>query len=60
MWQLTDPNISNIHLELILSEQWEVILLNWDGGIRTAVDVVASLGVIVLSFVLLDSFGPAQ
>ena len=55
MWQLTDPNISDIHLKLILSEQWEVFLLNRNGRIRTAVDVVASLGVIILSLVLLDT-----
>lgn len=55
MWQLTNPNISDIHLKLILSEQWEVFFLNWNGGIRTTVNVVASLGVIILSLVLLDT-----
>ena len=58
MWQIVDPNITHIHFQFILGVQIEFFFWDWDGGICTTVDVVTSLGIIVLAFELLDSLGP--
>lgn len=60
MRQFVDPNISDIHRNLIRSVEFLILLGDWNWRISAAVDVVASFGIVILSLVLLDSFGPSQ